>query len=280
MTRRKRKENNGVKIYLNNKPLIQVRCIKYLGIIFDHKLTFREHINYVAEKCTKLKFSLSKSAQLNWGLQHAALKTIYTGGKQPLLLYGAPLWNKVIDKGSNKNRLVRVQRLINIKIAKAYRTVSNEALCVLTGLTPITIKIEEVSQYYHIIRSCGKEDTRVETRIGTQYWQHPAKTITLLPEITKDTSTIQVFTDCSKSEKGVGAGIAIYKSGDLIKNFKYKLNNRCTNNQAEQLAILKALQYTVNIHAEVKTATVYMDSRVTLDSLKNSSIHAALVEKK
>jgi ribonuclease HI len=279
MSRQKRKENKEVKIYLNNKPLIQVRSIKYLGIIFEHKLTFREHINYMAEKCKKLIFSLSKSAKLNWGLQHAALKTIYTEGIQPLLLYGAPVWNKAIDIGRNKHRLIRVQRLINMKIAKAYRTVSNAALCILTGVTPITIKIEEASQYYHIIRSDEKEDTKVETKIGTQYWQHPADTITLLPETTKDTSTIQVFTDSSKSEKGVGAGIAIYKFSGLIKSLKYKLNIRCTNNQAEQLAILKALQYMVNIHAAVKTATVYTDSRITLDSLKNNGIHRALLEK-
>ena len=50
MTRRKRKENKEVKIYINNKPLSQVRSMKYLGIIFDHKLTFREHIKYLAEK--------------------------------------------------------------------------------------------------------------------------------------------------------------------------------------------------------------------------------------
>ena len=179
-----------------------MHSIKYLGIIYDDKLTFREHIDYMAEKCTKLIFSVSKSAKLNWGLQHAALKTIYTGGIQPLLLYGAPIWNKAIDIGRNKHRLVRGQRLINIKIAKAYRTVSNAALCVLTGLTPITIKTEEAFQYYHFIRSGKKEDTKVETNIGTQYWQHPAETITLLPEITKDTSTIQVFTDGSKSKKG------------------------------------------------------------------------------
>jgi len=78
MTRRKRKEDKEVKIYLNNKTLIQVRSIKYLGIIFDHILTFREHVNYMADICTKLIFSLTKSTKLTWGLQHAALKTIYT----------------------------------------------------------------------------------------------------------------------------------------------------------------------------------------------------------
>jgi len=74
-----------------------------------------------------------------------------------------------------------------------------------------------VSQYYCIIRGREK-DTNVETRTGTQYWQHPAETITFLSEETKDTSTVQIHTDGSKSEKGVGAGIAIYMSGDLIKS--------------------------------------------------------------
>ena len=78
LTRRKRKERQEIDIYLNNKTLTQVQSMKYLGIIFDYKLTFKEHINYMAEKCTKLIFTLSKSAKLYWGLGHTALKTIYT----------------------------------------------------------------------------------------------------------------------------------------------------------------------------------------------------------
>jgi len=66
-----------LKIYLN-KPLRQVKTMKYLGII-DSKLTFREHITQATEKCRKI-FALSKSAKLNWGLGHKALKTLYTGG--------------------------------------------------------------------------------------------------------------------------------------------------------------------------------------------------------
>jgi RNA binding protein fox-1 len=143
MTRRKRKERKETKIYLNNKPLIQVHSMKYLGIIFDSKLTFREHINYMAEKCTKLIFALSKSAKLNLGLKHAALKTIYTGEILPLLLYGTPVWRKATDKASYKARLMRVQRLMNIKMAKAYRRVSHEDLCVLTGTMPIDLKTEQ-----------------------------------------------------------------------------------------------------------------------------------------
>jgi len=74
--------------------------MKYLDIILDSKLIFREHINHMAEECTKLIFAPSKSAKLNWRLKHAALKTIYTGGILPPLLYGALVWRKAIDKAS------------------------------------------------------------------------------------------------------------------------------------------------------------------------------------
>jgi len=160
-----------------------------------------------------------------------------------------------------------VQRIINIKIANAYRTVSNDALSALTGLTPITIKLQEVSQYYHISSGREKEIKKVETRMGTKYWLHPTETINFLSEETKNTSAVQIYTDGSKSEKGVGAGIAIYMFGEIVKTLKYKLNNRCINNQAEKLAILKAIQNMIKVHAEVKKATVYKERRTTLDSL-------------
>jgi len=80
------------------------------------------------------------------------------------------------------------------------------------------------------------------------------------------------------SEQGVGAGVAIFRSGKHIKSIKYKLNKSCTNNQAEQLAMVTALEYTEKLQTEDKTATIYTDSRMTLDSLKNSNIHTFLIE--
>jgi hypothetical protein len=92
MTRRRRKEEKKIEIYVNNKTLQQVNKLKYLGIIFDNKLLFNEHIKYMEEKCLKLIFALSRSAKITWGLRHEALKTIHTGGILPLMLYGVPFW--------------------------------------------------------------------------------------------------------------------------------------------------------------------------------------------
>ena len=50
---------------MNYKPLMQVYRLKYLGIILDSKLTYRDHIIAMTDKYSKLIFTLSKSAKLN-----------------------------------------------------------------------------------------------------------------------------------------------------------------------------------------------------------------------
>jgi hypothetical protein len=64
MTIRKRKEQKEVLVYINNKTIPQLQKLKYLEIIFDYNILFREHINYVADKCKKLIFQLAKVAKL------------------------------------------------------------------------------------------------------------------------------------------------------------------------------------------------------------------------
>jgi len=58
----------------------------------------------------------------------------------------------------------------------------------------------------------------------------------------KDERAIQIYTDGSKSEHGVGAGIAIFIQNKLAHQLRFTLHNRCSNNQAEQLAVVKALE--------------------------------------
>jgi len=174
----------------------------------------------MADKCSKLIFTLSKSAKINLGLNYAALKTIYTGGILPLLLYGAPVWIEAINRASYKLKITRVQRLINFRLVRAYRTVSNEALCLITGLTPIDIKIEEAAQLYQLTRGSNKEEARFDQDMGVKHWLHPAVKISILRDNNENNSITQIFTDGSKSEQGVAAGIAVFRSGNHIKSLK------------------------------------------------------------
>jgi len=148
------------------------------------------------------------------GLKHTALKTIYAGYIQPLTLYGAAVWKGVLDITCYKAKLIRVLRLINIRIAKAYRTVSNEAICVITGLIPIHIKIEETAKHYESVKGQGN---LLDQKMEVKHWTHPANTVEMTDGQEDSEHNIYVFTDGSKSDHGVGSGIAIFKENKLME---------------------------------------------------------------
>ena len=105
VSRRKRRERKEINVFLNYKLLKQENKIKYLAIIMDNKFKFGDHLTYAAEKCTKLIYSLSKSAKITWGLRHEVLKTIYEGAILPLLLYGAPVWIDAMKYACNRKKI-------------------------------------------------------------------------------------------------------------------------------------------------------------------------------
>jgi hypothetical protein len=86
---------------------------------------------------------LARTAKLQWGLGHKALKTIYEGAVVPILTYRAPMWVEAIRKNRNLTKYKRIQKLINIKIAKAYQTISYDASCVIAGVRTMQITIEQ-----------------------------------------------------------------------------------------------------------------------------------------
>ena len=85
----------------------------------------------------------------------------------------------------------------------------------------------------------------------------------------EDSTPINIYTDGSKSEKGVGVGITIIRPRTPTVKLMYRMDTRCNINQAEAYAILKALEYiqTTITNEEDKAATVHSDSRTTLDSI-------------
>jgi len=120
----------------------------------------------------------------------------------------------------------------------------------------------------------------LDHEVEYKYWPHPADTVTIEEVVSDEEATIQAFTDGCKQEQGVGAGAVIFKGSELVAKVQLKLDNRCSNNQAEQLAILKALETIESLksHINPRTATIFKDSGVSLDSLHNPNNHAHLAE--
>ena len=69
-----------------------------------------------------------------------------------------------------------MQRLINIKITKAFCTTSYEALSVLTGITPILIELGNLAKFYHITQGNEQEGLHDAPK-DYRKWTHPAEAI-------------------------------------------------------------------------------------------------------
>jgi len=145
-------------------------------------------------------------------------------------------------------------------------------------MTHIYIKIDEAAELYLQTKSYIKNREQFDNNVEARYWQHPAETVITKSEGNEEDSSLQIYTDGSKTEKGVGSGIATYSSGQNNRTLQFKLNKKCTNDQAEQLAVLKALESANNTQTAKKTATIYTDSQTTLDMLQNSKIHFSIIE--
>ena len=99
---------------------------------------------------------------------------------------------------------------------------------------------------------------------------NPEKYVNIIEGQEERTDSIYAYTEGSKKDIGVGSGIAFFSDNSLKTCLKYRLNERCSNNQAEQLAILKALEYLQYMKVGEKTVLVHTDSKITLQLLKKS----------
>jgi ribonuclease HI len=71
-------------------------------------------------------------------------------------------------------------------------------------------------------------------------------------------------------------GIAIFTDKHLTFQLKYKLARRCSNNQAEQFTIAKALEKMKDLYhlkGNQRSLAIHTDSRITLDAIVNPSKH-------
>jgi ribonuclease HI len=86
----------------------------------------------------------------------------------------------------------------------------------------------------------------------------------------------------SQSAQGVVAGIAIFIQNKLVHQRRLKLYSHCSNNQAEQLAFVKAMETVTfcNVIADnvPREITIYTYSKITLQSLKNPKNHRYLID--
>lgn len=122
-------------IQIEDHPLRTKKEISYLGVQLDRGRSFGAHFEKVCGKAYALMGALNALLP-NVNGPTGSVKKLYYGVGEPEVLYESPVWAKSLLTKSNRNILKRAQRAAFIRSCTAYRTVSHEALCVLTGTMP------------------------------------------------------------------------------------------------------------------------------------------------
>ena len=107
--------------------------VKFLGIIFDSKLTFQPHFEDILERCNNRYYGLRLLANKKWGPSPATLIQIYKQCVRPIFEYGSLSTITVSD-----HIISKIQRLQNkfIRLALRLPNISSQS-CYITPLASL-----------------------------------------------------------------------------------------------------------------------------------------------
>lgn len=134
-------------VKVGNSSLRMVPTAKYLGVHLGTRLNITPHVKYVANKSKQVFNKLAHIARAHWGVNYVTMSALYKGVFQPIVTYAAPAWCDKLQVWHRKH-LVQAQRHVLLRVTRAYRTISTEALTVIAAATPINLLIEERRAIY------------------------------------------------------------------------------------------------------------------------------------
>ena len=127
---------------INGKAIEYVDSFKYLGIIFDKRLSWTEHIKTQAKKAKAALMVSKRMVGKHWGLNPKTTHWAYTAIVRPLLTYGAIIWAPGINKKGNNLILTRIQRLACKMVTSGMHSTPTAGMEILLELRPIEMEIK------------------------------------------------------------------------------------------------------------------------------------------
>lgn len=150
------------------------RWIKYLGLRLDPRLTFRDQFEQAATKAAQTTVFLSR-LMANIGGPNYSKRKLMMATTQSILLYGCEIWADALQAKYRRKMLAAVQRTAALRVASAYRTVSEPAVLVISATIPIDLLAEERKELWRIRRQIQRTNRETRTREARaqtmQRWQ-------------------------------------------------------------------------------------------------------------
>jgi len=108
---RKRKLTGFFEPCLFGKTLQLSRSVKYLGVILESRLTWKEHVDAKVKKAQNLMWACRMACGVTWGLGPKVAHWLYVAIIRPSVTFASLVWWPSCQTASAKWKLSRVQRL-------------------------------------------------------------------------------------------------------------------------------------------------------------------------
>lgn len=128
----------------DKKTVTPKQTVKWLGMLLDHKLSYKTHVNTQMAKAKSAFMRMSRLANVNNGLAPAAVKQIYTACVRSIADYAAQVWWKR-GKSSLTKHYQMLQNQAQRKILGAFKTSPVYAMEIETGIPPVENHLNWVS---------------------------------------------------------------------------------------------------------------------------------------
>ncbi|KAM8707458.1 hypothetical protein ACLKA7_011527 [Drosophila subpalustris] len=158
-------------------PKSTQRSAKYLGLQLDCRLNYWAQIQHAAKKASRATASLAR-LMANIGGPTQSKRRLLLTITNTILLYGCEVWAEALEADSRRKVYASVQRTAALRIASAYRTVSEAAVLVISSCIPIDLLAFERRKRW-VEKREGRVSTLREARQHTiQQWQERWRTAT------------------------------------------------------------------------------------------------------
>jgi hypothetical protein len=153
---RKRKHMGLFEPRLFGKTLQRSTSVKYLGVILDSRLTWKEHMDAKLRKAQNSMLACRTACGAMWGLKPTVVHWVYVATIRPSVTFVSLVWWHGCQTARAKRKLSSVQRLACLGITRAMRTTPTNVMEALIGLPPLDLVVQsEARSAAHRLWSLG-----------------------------------------------------------------------------------------------------------------------------
>ena len=126
-----------------NNILAASTQVKYLGVILDAKLSWKQQVEAKCKKALALMCQLHRVTGASWGMTPKTVPWLYTAIIRPYISYTAVVWWPRVNLKMVNNQFEHIQRLAYLYTTGTMCTTPTAALEIIVGLSPLPVYIRQ-----------------------------------------------------------------------------------------------------------------------------------------